>query len=76
MPNLPALILLCLLAVVTPVRAAEKPDPEPAEELTAEDLKIVAVMEILQLMDMVEEIDMVKDFNYLIEDDQNDSQND
>jgi hypothetical protein len=76
MPKLPALILLCLLAGVSPVLAAEKPVPESAERLPAEDLKVVAVMEILELMDMVEDIDMVKDFNYLIEDDQNESQDD
>jgi hypothetical protein len=76
MPNLFAIIFLCLLAGAAPVRAAEKPVPEQPEGLSAKDLKVVAVMEILQLMDLSDEMDMVKDINYLIEDDQNESQDD
>ena len=76
MPKLAAIILLCLLAVATPVRAAEDPVPEPPESISAEDLKVVAVMEILQLMDLAEDMDMVKDIDYLIEDDANESQDD
>jgi hypothetical protein len=70
-----AVILLCLLAVASPVRAAEKQAPVQPEAISPEDLKVVAVMDILQLMDMAEEMDMVKDFNYLIEDEQNGNQN-
>lgn len=76
MPNLLAIVLLCLLAGASPVHGAERPGPEQPESLSPEDLKVVAVMEILQLMDLAEELDMVKDFNYLIEDDPNASQDD
>ena len=76
MPKLLAIILLFLLAGVSPVRASEDPVPGQSERLSEEDLKVVAVMEILQLMDLAEEMDMVKDLNYLIEDDQNESQDD
>lgn len=76
MPKFFAIILLCLLAGASPVRAAEKPVPEQPEGLSAEDLKVVAVMEILQLMELAEEMDMVKDINCLIEDDPNESQDD
>lgn len=74
MSKLMAIILLCLLAGATPVRAAEK--PVQPERLSAEDLKVVAVMEILQLMDLAEDMDLVKDMDYLIEDDANESQDD
>jgi hypothetical protein len=76
MPKLAAIILLCLLAGATPVRAAEKAAPERSESISAEDLKVVAVMEILQLMDLAEDMNMVKDMDYLIEDDANESQDD
>jgi hypothetical protein len=76
MPNLFAIILLCLLAGASSVRAAEKPVPEQPEKLSSEDLKVVAVMEILQLLDLAEEMDIVKDINYLIEDDPNERQDD
>jgi hypothetical protein len=84
MPRIYVIILLCLLAAASPVRAAEKPAPVRAsqnsapvraETLSPEDLKVVAVMEILQLMDMAEDMDMVNDFNYLIEDEQNGNPN-
>jgi hypothetical protein len=70
-----AVLLLCLLAAASPVRAGEKKAPVQPEAISPEDLKVVAVMDILQLMDMAEEMDMVKDFNYLIEDEQNGNQN-
>jgi hypothetical protein len=76
MPKLVAIIVLCLLAGATPVRAAEKPVPEQTERISAEDLKVVAVMDILELMDLAEDIDMVKDMDYLIEDNANESQDD
>ena len=76
MPKLVAIIVLCLLAGATPVRAAEKPAPEQPESISAEDLKVVAAMEILQLMDLAEDMNMVKDMDYLIEDDANESQDD
>jgi hypothetical protein len=76
MRRLFALVLVCLLAAASPVRAAEKKEPAQLEGLSPEDLKVVAVMEILQLMDLAEEIDMCKDYNYLIEEEQNGNQND
>jgi len=76
MPNFLAIIFLCLLMGAASVRAAEKePPPNPAE-LSPEDRKVVAVMEILQIMDLAEEMDMVQDIIYLIEDDQNEIQTD
>ncbi|MEJ2661025.1 MAG: hypothetical protein P8Z73_09930 [Desulfobacteraceae bacterium] len=71
-----AIILLCLLAGISPVRAAEKPVSEQPERLSPEDLKVVGVLEILQLMDLAEDMEMVKDIEYLIEDDANGSQDD
>ena len=76
MPNLFAIILMCLLAGIYPAHASEKPGSEQTESLSPEDLQVVAVMEILEMMDLVEEMDMVKDFNCLIEDDPNESQDD
>jgi hypothetical protein len=57
------------------VDAAEKERPTEHEEIDAENLKVVAEMEILQLMDVVEDLDMLKDINCLIEDDQEENQN-
>ena len=76
MPNFFAIILLCLLAGASPAQAAEKPGSDQTESLNPEDLRVVAVMEILEMMDLVEEMDMVKDFNCLIEDDPDESQDD
>lgn len=76
MPKLFAILLLCMLAGACPVRAAEKAVPEQPERLSEADLKVVAVMEILQLMDLAEDMEMFKDMEYLIEDDPNESQND
>jgi hypothetical protein len=76
MPRFFAIILICLLAGASPVRSAEKPAAEQPEGLSEADLKVVAVMEILQLMELAEEMDMVKDINYLIEDDPNERQDD
>jgi len=44
-----------------------------ATKPSAEDMKIIAVLEILELMDLVEEIDMMKDFEYVFEEDQNEN---
>jgi hypothetical protein len=76
MRQLFAFILVCLLAVASPVRAAEEKVPVQLESLSPEDLKVVAMMDILQLMDLAEEMDMCKDFNSLIEEKQNGNQND
>jgi hypothetical protein len=76
MRQLFAFILVCLLAAASPARAAEKIVPAQTESLSPEDLKVVAMMEILQLMDLAEEMDMCKDLNYLIEEKQNGNQND
>jgi hypothetical protein len=75
MPKFLTIILLCLLMGATSAQAGEKQPINPAA-LSPEDLKVVAVMGILELMDLVEEIDMIKDINYLIEDDQNENQTD
>jgi hypothetical protein len=71
-----ALVLVCMLAAASPVRATEKKGAAPLEGPSPEDLKVVAVMDILQLMDLAEKMDMCKDFNYLIEEEQNGKQND
>jgi hypothetical protein len=76
MPNFLTIVFLCLLMGAASARAAEKESPPNPAELSPEDLKVVAVIEILQIMDLAEEMDMVKDINYLIEDDQNESQTD
>jgi hypothetical protein len=76
MPKLFAIVLLCLLAGACPVRAQEAPVPEQPSGISAEDLKIVAVLEILQLMDLAENLDMADDMDFLIEEDPNESQDD
>jgi len=76
MPNFITIILACLLIGAVSARAAEKQPPMNPTETSAEDLKVVALMEILEMMDLAEEMDMVKDINYLIEDDQNENQTD
>jgi hypothetical protein len=76
MPKFFAIIFLYLCMGAASVQAGEKQAPINAAELSPEDLKVVAVMEILELMDLAEEMDMVKDINYLIEDDQNETQTD
>ncbi len=76
MPNFLAIIFLCLLMGAVSAQAAEKESPLNPQPLSPEDLKVVAVMEILDIMELAEEMEMVKDINYLIEDDQNESQTD
>ena len=76
MPKFFAIIFLYLCMGAASVQAGEKQAPINAAELSPEDLKVVAVMEILELMDLAEEMDMCKDFNYLIEEEQNGKQND
>ena len=76
MPRFLAIFLVCLLMGTASARAAENQSPTNPAELSPEDRKVVAVMEILQLMDLAEEIDMVKDINYLTEDNQNESHTD
>ena len=67
-------ILVCLLMGAAPVWTAENNVSKPPVELSPEDRKVVAAMEILQLMDLTKEMEMLKDMNTLIEDDQNESQ--
>ena len=76
MPKFITIILVCLLMGAVSARAAEKQDPMNPTATSAEDLKVVAVMEILEMMDLAEEMDMVKDINCLIEDDQNENRTD
>ncbi len=74
MPDFLTIILLFLLMGTVSAQAEEKQLPARPPQMSAEDLKVVAVMEILELMDLAEEMDMVKEINCLIEDDQNESQ--
>ena len=76
MPNVITIIFLCLLMGAASAMAEEKQSSVNPPQLSDEDLKVVAVMEILENMDLAEEMDMVKDINYLIEDDQNENQTD
>jgi len=76
MPKFLAILLACLTMGAAAAQAAENQSPSNSAELSLEDRKVVAVMEILQLMDLAQEIDMVKDINYLIEDDQNERHTD
>ncbi len=76
MPKFFAIIFLYLFMGAVSVQAGEKQAPINTAQLSPNDLKVVAVMEILEMMDLAEEMDMVKDINYLIEDDQNETQTD
>jgi len=76
MPRFLAIIFLYLFMGAASVQAGEKQASIDTAQLSPDDLKVVAVMEILELMDLAEELDMVKDINYLIEDDQNETQSD
>jgi hypothetical protein len=68
------ILVLCLLMGAASARAAETKQPVPPDAISPEDLRVVEVMDILQLMDLTEDMDMLKDINYLIEDDQNETQ--
>ena len=76
MQKLLAIFLACLLMGAASAWAAENQSSMNPVELSPEDRKVVAVMEILQLMDLADEIEMIKDINTLIEDDQNERQTD
>ncbi len=76
MPKCLRIILLCLLLGAPSAQAAEKQSAAKAADISPEDLKVVAVMDILELMDLADNMDMVKDINYLIEEDQNETQTD
>jgi hypothetical protein len=67
-------MLLCLFAGVASAQPEEGESPSVSEELSPEDLKIVAELETLQLLELAEDMDMLKDINYLIEDDQNETE--
>lgn len=69
-------VFACLLMGAAPCWGAENNSPKHPVELSPEDRKVVAVMEILQLMDLAENLDMMKDMDTLIEEDQHESQSD
>lgn len=74
MPQLIIMMLLCLFAGTASAQPEEEDPPTVSAELSPEDLKIVAELETLQLLELAEDLDMLKDINYLIEDDQNETQ--
>lgn len=76
MPRYLYFIFLCLFLGASAVQAGEKQAPAETAGISPEDLKVVAVMDVLELMDLAEELDMIKDINYLIEEDQYGTQND
>jgi len=69
-----ALILaLCLWSM--PLHADdEAPKKEPTENISPDDMKIIAVMETLQMMDLIESMDMLEDLDVLLEENQNEDQ--
>jgi hypothetical protein len=73
MPQLIAMMILCLFPGDAWTQPAEAPLPTASAGISPEDLKVVAELETLQLLDLAEDLDMLKDINYLIEDDQNEA---
>jgi len=70
MPNLLWIIMLYLLIGAAPALADQQQPAASPAQISAEDRRVVAVLEILQLMDLAEDMDMIKDMNYLVEEDQ------
>ena len=68
MRNCLAKLLICLLLSASTLMADDSGQAHSPPEPSAEDLKIIAMMEILQMMDLAEEMEMVKEIDYLIED--------
>lgn len=75
MRHVVAIMVVCLLLRAAPAQAAEKQEPIDEAGISVEDLKVVQVLETLQLMELSEDMGMLKDMDYLIEDDQNATQN-
>jgi hypothetical protein len=71
MPQLIAMVLLCLFAGDVWAQPSEEERPTASTEISPEDLKVVAELETLQLLELAEDLDMLQDINYLIEEDQN-----
>jgi hypothetical protein len=71
MGRLLAQIVLILMLVAGPAHARDKAAKAPPPQPTAEDLKIIAMMEELQLMDMAKDMEMIKDMDHLVEENQN-----
>jgi hypothetical protein len=66
------LIHLVLILWVTAVPAwAGDESPTPPSPPTGEDLKVIALMEILKMMDLAQEMEMVKEMEYLTEENRN-----
>ena len=70
MPNFLWIIILCLLIGAAPALADPQQPAAPPAQISAEDRRVVAVLEILQLMDLAEDMEMMQDMNYLVEEDQ------
>ena len=68
MPKLLWIILLSLLIGAAPALADPQQPAAPPAQISAEDRRVVAMLEILQLMDLAEDMEMMKDMNYLVED--------
>ena len=71
----PAVVILAILLWVGSAMAdGGTTSPQPAEQPSKEDLKIIAMMEMLQLMEMLKNIDIIKDMDVLIEENKNENQ--
>ena len=65
---------LFILCLVWSISAAAMADEKPGTEPSPEDIKVVAVLEILEQMEILDDIELFKDMEYLNEGDPNESQ--
>jgi hypothetical protein len=70
MPKCCVRLILWFLLSTSAAWAAEDSGSDSIN-LSVDDKKIIAVLELLELMDLVQDMDLLKDMQYLIEGDPN-----
>ena len=69
-----AIIAVLMSLTAVSAGADSKAEDKPAPPPSAEDMHVIALLEILQMMDLAQEMDMVNEIDYLIEDHQNENE--